>query len=165
MFTLCLNINKNCSTSNIKKNGYDISMKPLSQKYFRKDCGRSFYAHTSYFHNKILALINKFIIKLCNGGRLDLTGISFMLKCSNLSIPLLMKKVITSIYNLIQIKMAWASEICPKLTFVNEIFIKINKRVYYVILVVDSAENILAWELLHKGSSDNILKVINMTLF
>jgi len=66
---------------------------------------------------------------------------------------------------LIQIKMAWASEICPKLTFVNEIFIKINKRVYYVILVVDSAENILAWELLHKGSSDNILKVINMTLF
>ncbi|MHA1269664.1 MAG: hypothetical protein ACTSPY_07725 [Candidatus Helarchaeota archaeon] len=94
---LCPNTNNGCSPLNIKKNGHDISMKSLPQKYFCKDCGRSFYAHTSYHHNEISSLINKFIIKLCNRGRLNLTGLSFMLKCSNSSILPLMKKVMTSI--------------------------------------------------------------------
>ena len=161
---LCPNTNNGCSSLNIKKNGHDMSTKSLSQKYFCKDCGRSFYAHTSYFHNEISSLINKFIIKLCNGGRLDLTGLSFILKCGNSSISLLMKKVMTSIYNSARIKMAWASKFGSKLIFVDETFIKINRRVYYLVLVVDDAGNVLAWELLHKRSSGNILRVINMAI-
>ena len=60
--------------------------------------------------------------------------------------------------------MAWSSKIGSKLIFVCETFIKINKRVYYIVLYMDNAENVLVWELLHKRSSDNILKVINTTI-
>lgn len=157
----CPNCKNNYSLYNIKRNGHDYSVKSYPQKFSCKTCGKNFYPHTSFLFNEIISNITRFLPELFKNGKINVDMISEVLECSNSSVSRLIYTIMKEVYNSIEIKIAWNERRSSKIIYVDETFIKIERKNYYLVVVVDGDGNVLAWDLIQKRTWENILKIVN----
>lgn len=160
----CPNTHKGCKSQNLKKNGHDTSVKSKPQKFLCKDCKISFYAHTSAFYCEFDKVINEALLYLFKGGKLNVEAAKQFLSCANSSVSRILKEIMDAIDNSIVVKMAWKSPVLGKILFVDETWIKIMKKEWYLVVVVDEGHHVLAWDLIKRREADVILSIIRLAI-
>ena len=160
----CPNDSKHCDPGNIIKNGHDVSVKSCPQYFMCKDCGIVFYAHTSAFYNEIDCLLNDFLLKLFENGKFNFESVKQILDCSRSSVSHLFKTLIEAVNDSILTNIAWNLPVQGNIIFIDETFIKIMKKTWYLVVVVDEERHVLAWELVKKRTSDVLALIINRAI-
>ncbi|MHA1231184.1 MAG: hypothetical protein ACTSPQ_11110, partial [Candidatus Helarchaeota archaeon] len=67
--------------------------------------------------------------------------------------------------NSIKLKLMWNRKRSSKIIYMDEIFITIGGRLYYlVVVVVDGSGHVLVWEFIRKRTAENIYKIISKAI-
>ena len=139
-------------------------MKSRPQKFKCKDCEIIFYSYTSSIYQDLTSEFNDFFIDLFKNGKLNLDSAKQALNCSKSNISHMLKTIMEQIFNSILVKNAWKSPVSSNVFFVDETWIKIMNKNWYIVIVVDEEHRILAWDLIKKRESDIILQIIKKAI-
>ncbi|TFF95152.1 MAG: DDE domain-containing protein [Promethearchaeota archaeon] len=158
---LCPNTSRGCKSDNIKKDGHDTSVKSSPQKYTCKDCGTTFYAHTSAFYRDIESNINEFMLNLFEKGKIDNNTVKELLECSNSSVSIILKRIMEAVNESFEVKMAWDTPVHGEIIFIDETWIKINSKDWYLVVVISEDRTILGWKLVKRRTAKVITKIVH----
>ena len=71
-----------------------------------------------------------------------------------------MRYIVTKVAKHPKTKFFWKSPITAQAIFIDETWINISKRTWYLIVLLNEMGNVLAFELVKKRTSDKIIKLI-----
>jgi transposase-like protein len=158
---LCPNHLDGCKSDKIKKNGHDISVKNRYQWLYCNSCHRQFYIHTSGWFIEFQEKLRETLIRLFEGGRYNVREIKAELKCSNSTASRILLMIVDAIHNSPRAKLCWSLPAFAKVLFADETFIKINKKKYWLVLVVNEDRRVLAFELVSDRKKDTLKRIID----
>ena len=156
----CPNSSNGCKSDNIKKDGHDTSVKFSPQKFTCKDCQVTFYAHTSAFYREIEPAVNELMLHLFEKGKIDSNSIKNILECSDSSVSIILKRVMEAINESITVKMAWETPSSGNVIFVDETWIKIFSKTWYLVVVVSEDRRVLGWKIVEKRTAEVVASLI-----
>jgi transposase-like protein len=149
-----------CESDDIKLNGHDTSVEGNPQKLKCRNCGKSFYPHTSY-HAKAMGEELKINIGRClNGGRLDASTLKTAIPASTASIYNILAVIISLVAQSIKTKQFWAEPVAGNLLFIDETFVTIKKKTWYLIVIVNEMGRVLHFNVVSHRTSMEILKML-----
>lgn len=160
----CPNVHNGCQSDHLIKTGHDTSVKSRTQKFYCKDCDCTFYAHTSGVFKDLDDLFHDFLINLVKDGRLDQKAISHAINCSNSTVSQIFKVIANAIANSLAVKKAWNAPVAGSILFVDETWVKIQKRNWYIVVVVNEANQVLTWALIRRREADVILSIVEQAI-
>ena len=156
----CPKDGKDNKIHDFSKNGHDTSVEGNPQQY-RCNCGKSFYAHTSKVFEELKTDIRAMIGKIMRKGRLDPKTLTDSLPIE--------KSTAGRLLNLLLVDIAENKNIPKKFSkkrrrsnslFVDETYITINNKTWYLILVLSGNDKVMAFKLVEKRSKEIMLKII-----
>jgi len=160
----CPNVHNGCKSEHLIKTGHDTSVKSRTQKFYCKDCDCTFYAHTSGVFKDLDDLFNEFLINLVKDGRLDQKAISHAINCSNSTVSQLFKVIANVITTSLAVKNAWDAPMSGSILFIDETWVKIQHRTWYIVVVVNEAHHVLTWALIRRREADVILPIVEQAI-
>ena len=145
----------------IIKNGRDTSVKEMSQQYLCKTCGKSFYAHTSKLFGDLKLELKNIVYSVLKGGRIKIKPLARRLQLDNSTIS----RFIGSILKNIASTMKGYKHFLKKrrrsyALFVDETFITIHKKTWYLILAISGNNKVMAIKLVERRNKDEILEIV-----
>jgi len=142
-------------------NGHDTSVIGNPQQIVCQTCGKSFYPHTSKFFKEMKDDIREIIAESLKRGRLNAKALSRRLQLNKSTISKLLLQIIQIISKSVtKSKIFKNKKRRSNCLFIDETFLKIGKKTWYLIVVVSGNNKIMAVELVLKRSKENILKIV-----
>lgn len=149
-----------CSSQAIIKHGHDTSVKGHPQHYECKECDRHFYPHTSGVFSQLKHSINERLFSVLYKGKIDTKLLGEILGSSPATISKIMSLIIEKVANHPKTEIYWKSPISAKAIFIDETWINISKRTWYLVVLLNEKGNVLTFELVKKRTSDKIIELI-----
>lgn len=150
---------KGCSSKNIIKKGHDTKVKGFPQHYECKDCNRHFYPHTSGFFSKLESSINKRLFSVLKNGKINNKLLGEILGSSPSTVSNLLRFIVEKVANHPKTEIFWKSPVDGEVVYIDETFIKILKKTWYLIVFLSEKGNVLAFELVKKRTKEKILEL------
>jgi transposase-like protein len=145
----------------IEKNGHAVKTKAKSQQFHCRTCGRYFYAQTSRFFTQFNAQIKSKIENHLMDGNLKNLDLAKLCNWSVSSAG----RILDKIFTLIEAKAPEYKEKRGKLTvkivFMDETFLKIQKKTWYLIMAISDTGQILAAELKEHRDQATIIRMMH----
>ena len=157
---LCPNYSRGCESKELVKNGHDTSVKGSPQSFHCKDCGKSFYSHTSGFFLEVEQHLREELLKFFAAGKFNVDGLKTMLNCSKSTISRLFQQVVNAINGSTSLSDLWTSPRSGEAFFVDETWINIDKQTFYLIAVVNDQKEVLAWDLVKHRTKERIISIL-----
>jgi hypothetical protein len=148
-----------CSSKNVIKRGHDTKIKGHPQHYECPDCGRHFFPHTSGFYSRLESSINERLFSVLKDGKIDYTLLCEILGSSPSTISNLMRFIVEKVAKHPKTEIFWESPIDGEAIYIDETFIKIAKKTWYLIVFLSEKGNVLAFELVKQRKKDKILEL------
>jgi len=82
-------------------------------------------------------MIGKTLNEFFKNGNINLKQISIFLNCSNSYASTIVKEIMVVVNDSIEVKLAWNTLIHSNILLVDETFIKINGRVWYLVVAIN----------------------------
>jgi len=156
----CPNTLNGCSSTNIIKRGHDTSVKGDPQHYECKECERHFYPHTSGFFTQLNQSINKRLFSVLRNGKIDTKLLGEILGSAPATVSKIMRFIIEKVANHPRTEIFWKSPISAKAIFIDETWINISRKTWYLVVLLNENGNVLAFELVKKRTSNKIIELI-----
>lgn len=156
----CPSMLDGCSSQSIIKHGHDTSVKGNPQHYECKECDRHFYPHTSGVFSQLKHSINERLFSVLHNGKIDTKLLGEILGSSPATISKIMKHIVEKVANHPKTEIFWKSPMNAKAIFIDETWINISHRTWYLIVLLNERGEILAFELVKKRMSDKIIELI-----
>jgi len=148
-----------CKSENLIKRGHDTKVKGHPQHYECPDCQRHFFPQTSGFFAKLENSINERLFSVLKDGKIDNKLLCEILGSSPATISNLMRFIVEKVANHPKTEMVWKSPINGDAIYIDETFINICKKTWYLIVFLSDKGNVLAFELVERRSKDKILEL------
>ena len=142
---LCPNSPRGCKSENLVRNGHDTSVKGSLQYLYCKDCNISFHAHASAFFQEVEYHPQDFFFKFLRQGRFDAKNLKNLLNCSDSTLSRIFETIINAANGSKSLAQLWTSPKTAEAVFVDETWINIDRRVFYLIAAVNDQKEVLAW--------------------
>lgn len=149
-----------CSSQFIIKHGHDTSVKDYPQHYECKECERHFYPHASGVFSQLKQSINERLFSVLNDGKIDSKLLGEILGSSPATISKIMRFIVEKVANHKKTEIFWKSPITAKAIFIDETWINISKRTWYLIVLLNEKGNVLTFELVKKRTTEKIIRLI-----
>ena len=149
-----------CSSQSIIKHGHDTSVRGNPQHYECKECDRHFYPHTSGVFSQLKQSINERLFSALHNGKIDTKLLGEILGSSPSTISKIMRFIVKKVANHPKTDIFWKSPISAKAIFIDETWINISRRTWYLVVLLNQKGNVLAFELVKKRTSDKIIEII-----
>ena len=156
----CPNETKGCSSERIIKHGHDTSVKGHPQHYECKNCQRHFYPHTSGFFSQLEKSINERLFSVLQNGNIDTKLLGEILGSSPATISGIMRFIVNKVANHPKTEIFWKSPTTAQTIFIDETWINISKKIWYLIVLLSEKGTILAFELVEHRISEKIIELI-----
>ena len=157
----CPNEQKDGPIHEICKNGHDTSVKGNPQMFHCKECGKTFYAHTSKIFEDLKNEIKELIRSLMQGGRMDIKMLAGRLHVKKSVSGRILKKILLEIIPVMKrFDSFFKKKRRSNALFVDETFITIGGKTWYLILVTSGNNKGMAVKLVEKRSKQVILKIV-----
>jgi hypothetical protein len=156
----CPNELKGCSSGNIIKHGHDTSVKGDPQHYECKECHRHFYPHTSGFFFQLKNSINERLFSVLRDGKIDTKLLGEILGSSPATISKIMRYIVENVANHPKTEIFWKTPKTAQAIFIDETWINISKRTWYLIVLLNEKGNVLVFELVKHRTSEKIIELI-----
>lgn len=157
----CPNEKKSGQKHEFNKNGHDTSVKNSPQQYNCDTCGKSFYGHTSKFFDSLKSNIKETINDAMKRGRIDIKALARRMNLNKSTISRLIHQILLQV---IQTKKKTKTFKTKKrrsnCLLVDETFLKIAKKTWYLILVISGNNKVMAVRLVKKRSKAIILEMV-----
>jgi len=148
-----------CKSENLIKRGHDTKVKGHPQHYECPDCERHFFPQTSGFFAKLENSINERLFSVLKDGKIDNNLLCEILGSSPSTISNLMRFIVEKVANHPKTKILWKSPIDGDAIYIDETFIKICKKKWYLIVFLSDKGNVLAFELVKQRKKEKILEL------
>jgi len=148
-----------CSSENVIKRGHDTKVKGHPQHYECPNCRRHFYPYTSGFFSRLESSINERLFSVLKDGKIDNKLLCEILGSSPASISNIMRFIVEKVANHPKTEIFWKSPIDGDAIYIDETFIKIAKKMWYLIVLLSEKGNVLAFELVKQRKKDKILEL------
>jgi len=145
----------------IEKNGHAVKTKAKSQQFHCISCGRYFYAQTSQFFSQFETQIKRRLKKTLMDGDLKSIDIAKLCNWSVSSAGRVIDKVLSIIEAQAPAYRQSRGKMHAKIVFVDETFLKIKKKTWYLIMAVSDSGQILAAELKEHRDQDSIIRMVH----
>lgn len=146
----------------LRNNGHDTSVQGAPQQIVCTTCGKSFYPHTSRFFKSLKRDICTTISHSLKRGRLNIKALSRRLKLKKSTLSRLLFQIITMVSKSVKHRKTFKNKRRrSNCLFIDETFLNIGKKTWYLIVVVSGNNKIMAVELVKKRTKENILKIVN----
>jgi transposase-like protein len=159
----CPNTLNGCSSESIIKHGHDTSVKGDPQHYECKECERHFYPHTSGFFTQLKQSINERLFSVLRNGLIDTKLLGEILGSSPATISKIMRFIVEKVANHPKTEIFWKSPTKAKAIFIDETWINISRKTWYLVVLLNEEGNVLAFELVKKRTSSKIIELILRT--
>jgi hypothetical protein len=146
-----------CSSENIIKRGHDTKVKGHPQHYECTDCERHFFPHTSGFFSKLETSINERLFSVLKDRKIDIALLCEILGSSPSTISNLLRYIVEKVAHHPKTELFWESPINGEVVYIDETFIKILKKTWYLIVFLSEKGNVLAFKLVKKRCKEKIL--------
>lgn len=156
----CPNELRGCSSENVIKHGHDTSVKGHPQHYECKDCQRHFYPHTSGFFSQLEESINQRLFSVLRDGKIDTKLLGEILGSSPGTVSNIMRYIVEKVANHPRTEIYWKSPADARAIFIDETWINIAQKTWYLIVLINEKGNVLAFELVKSRTSEKILELV-----
>ena len=156
----CPNAFDGCSSENIIKHGHDTSVKGNPQNYQCKECDRHFYPHTSGVFSQIEESITKRLFSVLCNGKIDTKLLGEILGSSPSTISRIMRHIVEKVANHPKTEIFWKSPMTAQAIFIDETWINISKKTWYLIVLLSEKGSVLTFELVEHRTSKKIIELI-----
>ena len=156
----CPNELKGCSSENIIKHGHDTTVKGHPQHYECKDCQRHFYPHTSGFFSQLEESINERLFSVLRDGKIDTKLLGEILGSSPGTVSKIMRYIVEKVANHPRTEIFWKSPADAQAIFIDETWINIAQKTWYLIVLLTEKGNVLVFELVKSRTSERIITLI-----
>jgi len=156
----CPNEHSGCSSENVIKHGHDTSVKGQPQHYECKDCQRHFYLHTSGFFSQLKDSINTRLFSVLQDGRIDTKLLGEILGSCPATVSKIMRYIVEKVADHPKTDIFWKSPASAQAIFIDETWINIASRTWYLIVLLNEKGNVLTFELVKSRTSEKIIKLI-----
>ncbi|MHA1143554.1 MAG: DDE-type integrase/transposase/recombinase [Candidatus Helarchaeota archaeon] len=156
----CPNSSRGCKSENLVRNGHDTSVKASPQYFYCKDCNISFYAHTSAFFQEVELHLQDFFFRFFRNGRFDKEALKSSLNCSDAALSRIFQAIMNAVNGSKSLCQIWTSPKTAIALFVDETWINIDRRKFYLVVVVNDKKEVLAWDLVKRHTKDQILNIV-----
>ena len=157
----CPNANNGCSSRKIIKHGHDTSVKGAPQHYECKECGRHFYPHTSAFFMQLKEAINEHLFSALKDGKIDTEVLKNILGSSSATVSRIIRFIVEKVAKHPKTEIFWKSPITARAIFIDETWINIFGRKWYLIVLLNEKGNVLAFELMKNRKAEKIIDLIS----
>ncbi|MHA1785368.1 MAG: DDE-type integrase/transposase/recombinase [Candidatus Helarchaeota archaeon] len=151
---------RGCKSKEIVKNGHDTSVKGSPQIFHCKDCGKYFYAHTSAFFQEVELRLREELLEFFVQGKFNADGLKSMLNCSKSTISRIFQQVVNAMNESTSLLDLWSFPKSCEALFVDETWININGKTFYLIVVVNEEQEVLAWDLVESRTKERIISIL-----
>ncbi|MBD3227211.1 MAG: hypothetical protein GF329_03400 [Candidatus Lokiarchaeota archaeon] len=76
------------------------------------------------------------MLNLFEKGRMDKNTVKELLECSDSSVSIILKRIMEAIDESITVKMAWDTPVNGDIIFIDETWITINSKTWYLVVVL-----------------------------
>lgn len=156
----CPNAIDGCSSEKIIKHGHDTSVKGHPQHYECKECSRHFYPHTSGVFSQIAESLNQRLFSVLCNGKIDTKLLGEILGSSPSTISKIMRCIVEKVANHPKTDIFWKSHTTAQAIFIDETWLNIFRKTWYLIVLLTEKGNVLSFELVEHRTSENIIKLI-----
>ncbi len=157
---ICPNEPKGCPSEIVIKHGHDTSVKGRPQHYECKHCRRHFYPHTSGFFSQLEESINERLFSALKDGSIDTSLLGEISGSSPGTVSSLIRYVIEKVANHPKTELFWKSPTTAQAIFIDETWINISKKTWYLIVLLSEKGSVLAFELVKHRTSNKIIELI-----
>ncbi len=148
-------------THKIIKNGKDTSVKGHPQQYYCQYCFQSFYSHTSKIFENLKEEFQTILAETLTGGRIDIKAVSNRLNLKAITVSRLLSRVLEEILKKTKnVKSYLNKHRNSNCLIVDETFITIDKKTWYLILVVSGNNKIMGFRLVERRDQEIIFDLI-----
>jgi hypothetical protein len=149
-----------CESDDLICNGHDMNVQGNPQHLVCTRCGKRFYPHTSY-HAKVFALaLVAFLGQLLDKGRISVQRLKAAMKSPSSTASSVMARIVKAVNASPRTKAFWAEPVEGLALFIDETFIKIRKKTWYLIVILNEAGRVLHYDVVRHRTADVILEML-----
>lgn len=157
---VCPNDKNHEQCHHLVKNGFDKKYNPPKQKYLCKTCGKSCFAETSGFFRSFLDELIDIFKSAFSGGKLNSSRLQHFRDLSKSQCALILEKVLNEVENNSKIRKIHEKHRNSNMLFVDETFITIQGKTWYLVVVISGNNKIMGFRLVSKREKKIILELI-----
>ena len=150
-----------CKSTNLKRNGHDTTVSGHPRHLVCQDCGKSFYPHTSYHATNFVDDLKQDLAKSIDGGYFSPRRLKIVINTSDATSSRLMQQIIALVNASARAKHFWAKKFLGHALFVDETFLSIGKKKWYLVAIVNEHGHVLAFDIVQHRDVPTILELIN----
>jgi transposase-like protein len=149
-----------CGSHILTCNGHDTNVKGSPQNVVCKNCGRSFYPHTSYHAKQFIPDVKAAIRDCIEGGHLNNQRLKAALHKSDSTISALLERIVTFVNESPIAKAFWSQPVEARALFSDETFITIDKKTWYIVAIRAPDGQVLNVDIVEHRTADALLDII-----
>jgi len=157
---ICPNQITNDTSHRIVRNGHDSGNSKNSQQYLCKTCNKSFYGHTSREIVSLTSQLRSILSDRLKDGRLNTGIIAASLNISQTSASRILHKILQLIPESPKFKDVRLKQRNSNSLFVDETFLKIGGKTWYLIVVLSGNQKIMDFRLVEHRNLEVLLDMI-----
>jgi hypothetical protein len=143
------------------KNGRDTHLKTAPQQFLCRTCGNSFYAHTSKFVTDLERDLKDLIRTTIQNGKISLPALSSRLRVKQSLASHLLGRILDRVSKFIKSHPSFRKKIRRStVLFVDETFIKICHKTWYLIVAISGTNEIMDLKLTEHRDEATLLPFI-----
>jgi len=150
-----------CESDELICNGHDVNVQGNPQHLVCAKCGKRFYPHTSY-HAKVFALaLVAFLGQLLDKGRISPQRLKAAMKSPSSTASSVMARIIKGVNQSPSTKAFWTEPVEGLALFIDETFIKIRNKTWYLIVILNEEGRVLHYDVVSNRTADVILEMLS----
>lgn len=143
------------------KNGRDTHLANPPQQYLCRTCGNSFYPHTSKFITDLESDLKEVIRATIQNGKITIPILASRIQVSRSLASNLLKRVLESIKDYIKDHPCFQTKVQRNsVLFVDETFITIGHKTWYLIVVISGDNHVMALKLAEHRDEKTLYEII-----
>lgn len=149
-----------CGLASLTCNGHDTRVKGNPQNVVCKDCGKSFYPHTSYHAKQFIPDLKAVIRDCLAGGHLNNQRLKSALHKSDSTTSALLERIVAIVNESPIAKAFWSQPVEVRALFADETFITIDKKTWYIVAIRAPEGQVLNVDIVEHRTADVLLDMI-----
>lgn len=143
------------------KNGRDTHLANPPQQYLCRSCGKSFYPHTSKFITDLESDLKEIIRDTIQYGKITIPTLASRIRVSRSLASHLLKRVLESTKDYIKGHTCFQTKVQRNsVLFVDETFITIGHKTWYLIVVISGDNHVMALKLAEHRDEKTLYEII-----
>lgn len=151
-----------CTSTDIKYNGHDTSVKGNPHYLKCNACGMTFYVHTSYYVEHFGEELKKYLGTCLQGGHLNTQRLKIALNAPESTASNVMARIISLINTSPRAETFWNEPVKGRILFFDETHITIGKKDWFLIVILDEGGRVLHFDITEHRSAEIIYNMIKI---